>query len=236
MFGIFSSISGFGHFVVALFCLIAFGATYSSWKKSKNELLKNFMLMFVLVAIFMLLMGTMDYLIALKEDLVVKNSPIPGLMFAIAHIFMILAIALYARIPFRTLMPKRENFGFWLAGGTGLISIVVAFANLIFPTVEARITHYNVSALFSACIGIWALIFIAGFGGIFFLYQAFKTTERFVRVRSIILGIGFLMWMVGGPLHDFAKTTAVYLLADLLLLLSFVVILLGIYVKKFITS
>lgn len=236
MLEIFNSISGFGHFVVAAFCLVAFATLFSSWKKSKNEMLKNFMLMFILVAIFMLLMGIMDYLLVLNKDLVVQKSLIPGFLFAFAHIFMILAISFYARIPFEVLLPGKKNIGFWLAFGTGLIPIIVAFTNLIFPTVEARITHYNVSTLFSASIGIWALVFIAGFGGVFFLSQAVKTKEHLVKVRSGILGVGFLAWTIGGPLHDFATTTAIYLFADLLLLSSFVVILLGIYIKRLIPS
>lgn len=235
MFSILNSISGLGHFTVAAFCLIAFGALYSSWKKTKNEMLKNFMLMFVFVAIFMLIMGAMDYLLVLRQDLIETKSSIPGFLFAFAHIFMILAISFFNVIPFRILVPRVKNIGFWLAFGTGLIPIVVAFTNLILPTVEARITHYNVGILVSASIGIWALIFIAGFGGIFFLYQGFKTKEHFVKVRSIILGIGFLLWIVGGPLHDFATTTAIYLFADVLLLASFIVILSGIYVKKLAT-
>ena len=232
MSSIFSSISGLGHFVVALFCLAAFVTLYSSWKKAKNEMVKSFMFMFVSVAVFMFVMGTMDYLLVLNEELILKSPSVPGIMFAIAHVFMILAIAFYSRIPFEILFAKVKNIGFWLAFGTGLLPIAAAFAMPISPTVEAGITHYNVSALSSALIGVWALIFIAGFGGVFFLYQAFKMKEHFIRIRSVILGVGFLIWVVGGPLHDFATTAALYLFADLLLLSSFVVILIGIYIKK----
>lgn len=235
MISIFDSISGLGHFVISIFCLIAFRVTYSTWKKSKDEMIKDFMLMFVFVGIFMLIMGAMDYLLVVKQDLVTTKSSIPGFLFGFAHIFMILAISFYERIPFRVWFPERESIGFWLAFGTGLISIVISFIRPIFPTVEAGITHYNVGTLFSAAIGIWALVFIGGLGGVFFLHQAFKARTHFVRIRSIIFGIGFLAWVIGGPMHDFATTTAIYLFADLLLLSSFVIILLGIFTKKFVS-
>jgi hypothetical protein len=191
--------------------------------------------LFLCRSVFMLIMGALDCLLVIKPDLVTMRPFIPGFLIGFAHIFTALGNSFYVRIPFRVWFPEKISTGFWLSLITGLIVVVIGFAQPIFPTVEAGISNYNIGPLFRAATSIYALVFIFGFGVVFFLYQSFKAKTRFVRIRSMIFGIGFLIGIIGGPLHDFATTTAVYLLADILLILSQAIILLGIFTKKFVS-
>ena len=45
------------------------------------------------------------------------------------------------------------------------------------------------------------------FTGIVFLYQAFKKgVTRVFRVRSLLLGIGLILFLIAGPMNDSAST------------------------------
>ncbi len=230
---ILSSISGFIHITIFIFCSIFALSSYISWKESKeNNLIKNMTIMFIFAGIFMLILGITDYLLALKADFIEMNPNLTGYMFAFAHIFIILAVAFYAKIPFGVLRPGKERAGFLVVLGVGLIPIIIAFTNLASLSIENRVTHYNVPLAFTATIGIWALVFMTGFGALFFFFQAFKLKDRFLKTRSAIMGTGFLIWSIGGPLHDVAETGRVYIIANLLLLLAFIVIFIGVFIGK----
>lgn len=70
------------------------------------------------------------------------------------------------------------------------------------------------------------------FAGIVFLYWLFKSKDFLFRMRSLLLGLGFVLFFIGGPLNDSAGTLSEVLFAYTVVVLSILLTGLGTLMKR----
>lgn len=131
--------------------------------------------------------------------------------------FYYVASAYFARLTAYIFYPQYEKRIFnWLI----VAAVVGILLSLAFPHNEPHRgesgfifwTHHWVSF---AAIG--TISMVAYLPGIYlFFRQGLKSADRLVRYRSLIISIGFLIFFIGGAMHDMARTATTYLVADVL--------------------
>lgn len=90
---------------------------------------------------------------------------------------------------------------------------------------EHQVTLFNAHPLVGACIGIVA---IASYlpTAILMLINGFRNHNA--RLRSFTLGLGFIVILIAGPLHDVARTSSLYVAADLFSILGELILVAGV--------
>ncbi|MDB5178594.1 MAG: hypothetical protein JWN01_537 [Patescibacteria group bacterium] len=89
-----------------------------------------------------------------------------------------------------------------------------------------NVTLFNAHPIVGASIGILAAVSVLP-AAVLFIINAFKSHST-RRVRSLLLGTGFFLLMTAGPLHDVARTSQLYLIADIFSMVSIVLVGIGV--------
>ncbi len=149
--------------------------------------------------------------------------------FAIGHALLFVALTYTVRMTF-TMIPQlssKERY-VMIAGGLGVVWILAAtLVTMVFgthPTYDyaKHIANYHEAPPVAGSIAIGAIIAWVPLG-ILFLVNAVKSHSG-QRIRSLLLGFGFILLTAVGPLHGLAQTYAQFLVADLATILSIVMI------------
>jgi len=150
--------------------------------------------------------------------------------YVVGHVFIYLA-CLSVALMVCTLVPK-------LAGAGRIITVIWVLFIIAITAINARtmiwgvqpifdtnlsLTEFRASPIVGAGIGAQAMVGLFPAFILFAIGAAKGTGSR--RLKSVLLAIGFLVIIAGGPMHDLARTAGVYATADLLTTLG--VLLLG---------
>lgn len=153
--------------------------------------------------------------------------------YVVGHVFLYLAfiqVALMVISMVPALAGKRRLVV--LAGSAVLVAVTVFNAvTMIWGTqpsfnYEQHVTQFNASPLVGAAIGLLALLTFLP-AAVLFFRNAVKTGGA-RRTRSVLLGVGFAMMILGGPPHDVAGNWQTYLLGDLLTIASVIILTSGV--------
>jgi hypothetical protein len=153
--------------------------------------------------------------------------------YVVGHIFLYLAFMQVARMTC-AIVPKLNNKETAVIWIWSIIAVVITIVNAktmiwgIQPMFDYQnnITLFRAHVAVGATIGIMAAISIFP-AAIMFIINAFKSQGP-RRVRSLLLGAGFFMMMTAGPMHDIAHTGAVYAFADIVTMLSMIIVGIGV--------
>lgn len=66
-----------------------------------------------------------------------------------------------------------------------------------------------------------------------FFYFGFKSRDRFTRLRSFLIASGISLYMIGGLAHNVVATPFKYLLSDMVTMMGAVLLLMSVYLKRF---
>ena len=153
--------------------------------------------------------------------------------YVIGNIFLLISLSHISRMTIR-LLPRfaRSNslVGRLWAGliviMTILNAIVIGLQNQ--PTYDqaSRVTHYAIPAWMGAMLGM--ISFLAYLPAICVLAYSLLRQRRDQRIRTILLVLGFITIMFVGPLHAVASNWRVFLVADLLNVLSLIFLTAGV--------
>lgn len=212
-------LSGIGHFVD----FIVLGFFYYRLRKSNIKNNK----FFLYFERFTLSMSIFFLLMALPNLFLTENSFMLGLGYVIGHIFLYISYAYLIRVSLLILKPSFDSikiFTFYL-----FLALIITLTNIYYfnyPVIlKDGITAFNVSPL----IGI-SIIFISMMtllpSAILFIREAFMQPQQ--RTRFALIGISFILIIVGGPLHDVATAPATYMLADVVTTIGFITMLFGV--------
>ena len=155
-----------------------------------------------------------------------KSFPLAmAISYSVGHIFIFLASTAVARMTFQ-IIPKlnsKEKLMTIICYILGAAITVVNAVTMIWGSRPAYdythgVTLLNASPIVGPAIGIFALLTVVP-AAILFIINAFKSSGA-RRVRSMLLGFGLLVLMIGGPLHDNAPNSLVYAIADILTITS----------------
>jgi hypothetical protein len=185
---------------------------------------------------FFLMMGLFSLSIALPNILLVGRPDIFPIAMAwgyiIGHVFFYIGLIYIIRMIF-SLLPRLANHQqvgvvFGAIGGAVITAITIAtmaFGRLPAYDEARGLILYNASPAVGAGIAILAGLTILP-TGILLVINGIRNHSA--RVRSFLLGGGFLTITAGGPLHDVAKTAQLYAIADLISIVGLLLVAAGV--------
>lgn len=221
------------HFFYGLiFFVIAFKVRRGYLESEKKDLLlKYFMIAFFLWGAFEVARAAPHIWIILgREDL------FPQIMrwgYIISHMFLFPAAAFIAMIPARFYWPKYEKLLFKALLFWGLVNVVYLIIIPFTPEYNPGGVSPNNAPLSS--LFLMAPILFMGFTltALTFLYKAIKGEVRgILRIRTLLIGIGILMVMIGGPTHNFVTTVSGTFILDMTSLIGKLLIAAGVVLCK----
>jgi hypothetical protein len=224
--------------IVSIFNLVSalfFGSIalklFFSYRESKDENLRDFLKVFLFLTILLILISS--------PGLIFTNLRIIGLIYAIYPLFAFLALGYFGRVPLKIIGWERMKQIFF-KGTIGIASLITLLNLLNWG--PAIVYHQDSfiywedtrGAAMNIAIGaVYCLILLLTI--IFFLVQGFKSTERFIKTRSIFISGGLLGLALTSVVNFiFGASAQIYitsLLATLFNILAALLILAGIYYK-----
>ncbi len=209
--------------ITSLFFLLSGLGVYVSWRKKKMPLLKFF-------TIFLVSFGIQQMFFALGTGPFSEDPLISNWLWAIAHIFMFIGISYFIRFPLRIRFPNLEKTIFKLAAFLSIIGMLILFYSIpkLEPyLLENGIYNWKVPPLAGATIGIFTTVSLLLSFGIF-VAEGRKVQDKSLKTRAWLVALGILVFLIGGPMHNFITTPFMNFLADFLLIIGSLLMLTGI--------
>jgi hypothetical protein len=162
-----------------------------------------------------------------------ENSHLLGITFVIAQAFLYIALAFFVRVTTSIVKPDWSKIAFGIILLISLISVIVSVIFINYPNydITTGITEWEIQPIvstFSTLIFLLTLIPSA----FFFLWQGFKSQDKLVRTRSLIIGSGLLILIITAYTYYNATTETAAFISDVFSLASFLVIFIGIIYKR----
>ncbi len=198
---------------------------FLTWKKKKDLLLQVF-------AIFLLSMGIQMVCLTLGLAAFFDNYLMSNISWWIAHIFLMVAMSGLVILPTRIKFPTKEKLVRKISISYLVIGGLILLLNLskveLFRTPD-NIINWRVPGLSVAVIVVFASL-ISLFSTYVFISESFKTENRLMKLRLIFLGLGILVFFIGGPMHNVVTNAGMAAVAASLSILGVFLILAGIYI------
>ncbi|MDP2736976.1 MAG: hypothetical protein Q8O59_04340 [bacterium] len=193
---------------------------------------KYFMYFFFSVGMFQLVMGLPHVVLYFNQA---AFAPVITWAYIIGHMFLYLSLAFTVMVPLELAFPgkKIKNIYFSLIA---LFGLFITYINIIKPNnpiyeSKTGITLLNADPLVGKLIPVIVLL-SWGVSALIFLYNGIKSRHnRLAIVRSSVISLGFILLIVGGPMHDLARTSLQFLMADILTIFGFLVLASGTLLK-----
>jgi hypothetical protein len=185
---------------------------------------------------FFLLIGLFFFLVFLPNTVLALNpAAFPMAMawgYIIGHIFLYAALIAVLELMF-SMVPKLAGKQRYVILAGSLVATVITAINIktmvfgILPQYDHShsVILFNAHPVVGAGIAIFALAALLP-TAILLIRNGLRNPAS--RVRSLLLGIGFILLMAAGPLHDNAKTSSMYVTADLLSMFSLLIVTAGV--------
>lgn len=215
-------------------CYLKLNGLYKNMQM-KDEALRNLLFFILYIDIFQFLMAIGHIPVLFNyTDLFYYTF---NFGYIVGHAFLYLAEAYIILVPMYLYFPHDDYKKFGIAYFRLLIAFgfIITVVNIIYPTnpvfdEKSGVTIFNVPPIVAGLIPVITLISV-GFSGILFLTKSAKLQGK-ARVKAAILGVGMILIVIGGPLHELAKNIFEYFLADLLVVAAFFVVMFGIYFEQ----
>jgi hypothetical protein len=216
-------------------CYLKLNKTYKDMQ-IKDEALKYLLWFILYVDIFQILVGIGHLPILFGMTDIFYYTFNFG--YIVGHIFLYMAEAYIVLVPMYLYFSKSdfEKYGVNYSRFLLIFGAIITIINVMMPTnpvfdEKTGVTIFNVPSLVANLIPIITIISV-GFSGILFLAKSVKL-QGSAKVKAIILGVGMIMIVIGGPMHETAKNIFEYFLADFLIVVAFFIVMLGIYYEQF---
>lgn len=174
--------------------------------------------------------------LSLGSGLFSKDPTTSNWLWWISHIFMFIAISYFIRFPIKLRFPQKEKLIFKLAISYSIIGIAILFYNISIVEpflLDNGVYNWKVPPIAGATIGIFTTIcLLASFG--IFIAEGRRVGKKILKLRAWLIAAGILIFLIGGPMHNFVKTPTLNFLADFSLVFGVFLMVLGIYTSKFI--
>lgn len=184
---------------------------------------KYFMWFFTCTGIFQVMLGLPHLLLFSNKDMFPQAI---AWAYTEGHIFLFIALAFTIMVPLQLYFPSKKTlkkiiFSFFLLFGAVITVINIFLPNNPVFDEQSGITLFNADPMVGRLIPI-IVILAWGPSAIIFIYKGIRSrSNKLVLVRSLLLGIGLLMLLIFGPMHDVAKTSLQFIMADIFTMLGF---------------
>jgi hypothetical protein len=177
---------------------------------------------FLYIAVFFTLMGLPLFVIYSHPE------QFPALMawgYTVGHIFLYIALV-YLVLMVMEIIPQltsKQHWAVWLGTVANVGVTILTAVTMIWGRQPAfdyanNVTHFNAAPAVGISIVVFAMLSFLP-PAILFLINTFRGDSG-RRLRSLLLGFGFLVVTAAGPLHDNAQTGQVYAIADVFTFLA----------------
>lgn len=194
------------------------------------ELMRNFFLMF---GIFYIFISVPFYAVYFAPE---QFGLAMAIGFTIGHAFLFVAMTYTVRLMFHILprLSGKERYAIAIGAAAVVWIFMVATITMVFGThpeydYANHLVNYQQAPILANTIAIGAAIAWVPLG-VFMLGNAIKS-RGWQRLRSSLLGLGFLIITVAGPLHGLAENYQQLLLADLVTIVGLVMLTVAIVFK-----
>jgi len=215
-------ITGIGAFID--FLVLAF----FYFRLSKVDLNQNKLL--YLFTRFTLFFSLFYLLFAVPALVFPESGLLIGVGYLIGHAFSYVAFGYLARIWVMVgnvnLNEKKLFTGYLVFGAFLTLLNIIFFTSTRY--FEPGVIDWNMHSLVGPLIILFGLTAFAP-AGFFFIREGIKSAEK--RRRSLLIGASFILIIVGGPLHDVAKTAGMRLFADFVTTTGFILMFVGLLSK-----
>ncbi len=152
--------------------------------------------------------------------------------YIIGHVFAYIAFTYVLRLTF-SMVPRlahKQKYAVMIGAFATIVITAVTIATMIFGTLpeydSARsVILFNVAPVVGALIGIFATLSVLP-AAVLMIINGIHNPQA--RVRSFLLGGGLFIVMTSGPMHDVATSWQIYMTADILSVIGFIVLTTGI--------
>ena len=189
---------------------------------------------------FFLFLGIFQIIMALPHLSLYSNpGSFPMLMtlaFIIGHIFLYLALAFTLLASFK-LYSSNKKIKYVIFVVITLLGSFITYTNIIKPNTPIFDTKTGITLLnANPAVGQLILIIVLlgwGVPAIMLIYNGIKLRRGSdnTLARDLLIALGLIVLIIGGPLHDIARKPLHYLIADLLLLIGFMLMASGVFYR-----
>lgn len=197
---------------------------YFTWRR-KEEIFLEYL------TVFLLSIGFQQMFFALGSSVFANNFFASNFSWWTAHIFMFLGMTYFVRLPLTIKFPKKEKTILRVVIIYSTVGAIVLFSQIfkVRPVLFANNAfNWRVPGLAGGTIGIFTSL-VSLFSVYVFLSEIRKLKNKILKLRSLFLALGILVYYIGGPVHNFVTTPLLSIFADSLLVSGGLIILLGIF-------
>ncbi|MDO8524666.1 MAG: hypothetical protein Q7R99_03485 [bacterium] len=187
---------------------------------------------------FFLFLGIFQLILALPHlSLYSNQSSFPTLMalaFIIGHIFLYIALA-FTLLASLELYLSNKKIKYAAFSAITLLGAFITYTNIIKPNTPIFDTKTGITLLnANPVVGQLILIIVLlgwGVSAIIFIYNGIRLyrVNNNATARNLLIALGLIFLIIGGPLHDITKKSVHYLIADLLVLIGFMLMASGVF-------
>lgn len=217
--------------LISIICAYCGIRLYKSWQKDHHQLVLKFFAQAYLLLVISYLFFSLPRLIVPNESLYL------GIGFVAAQAFLFFALAYFAKITVFFIRVQWTKRIYWLVIFLALFTTFISILFFNYPTfyTESGITDWNIHPLVSAA-SVFILLGVLGPSAIYFGWQGLKSADQVVKKRSIIISSGIFLLIVTALTYYSASNLTVALISDILSLISFFIIYVGVAYKREIIS
>lgn len=215
--------------IVGIICLlIAARLRFRQAAEVQSRQMHDFQLFFLYFAVFTLILA----LPALFFNNLYRYQQWVAITYWMGHFFLFISLAYFIRIPFFWINPLLMNYGSLFFVLMGSITTMVLILHPVSANISSSGTSYwHVSVLAATLIagnGTLALLPTA----IYFIYKAIVGIDRAIKNPLLMMGIGIIILLLGGPLHNIVSTPLLFFLADIMTSLGIVILAIGVFYRR----
>jgi hypothetical protein len=221
------SISAVSLNLIAILLLISAILVFFSWRKNKTIFLRDF-------TVFLFSIASSSTCWAIAVWLIPINSTIAGYLHPLAGTFGAIGFLYFSHLVLTLTFPSETRKVLTLLIFLFLTTTPILWLYPPHPYIsEEGITVWNIDFLPGFTLAING-IFIGGLVLGLFSWLGIRSVDKFTKIRSFLIASGLTVYLAGGLAHNLITKPKQYIFADLLTLLGVIILLLTIYLKKFV--
>lgn len=188
----------YGNLTSSIFCGLAVAGLYFSYRKYRNQSVGYFLRFYFYLGIFFLLYAAPGIFF---NDLILTEYS-----FQFALIFLYLALSYFISIPLELYYPRIRKYVFWLIVLLIPLVFVINLANFKpaseFYSSSLQYVFWD-SLILPQIRYLTALVvaLVSLGGAALFIVKGLKSEERFLKIRSLLIGSGVIMLMLASFLN-----------------------------------
>ena len=212
---------------ISALCFFCAWKLYGAYKKdTANKVIEYFFKAYVMAVVAYLFFS-------LPRIIMPDQSFYLGVGFIIAQLFLFIATAYLAMVTTFFIDPLRYKISFWLFMILAIVVIILFIIYFGMPVYDKKtgITDWHIDPIAGIASSVLFLTVLLP-STIYFFSRGVCSHNKIVRVRSLLISIGFILLMIATYTFYQASSETQVFVSDLFSLSSFLVIFLGVYYKR----